>query len=163
MKRKRSCLIFAVVIILAPFVIIASILLKKEFVQGEGAPVPGNDVIVATYFHGTVRCPSCLDIERLSMTALEGMFTAEMERGELLWRSIDYDQPGNEHYTKQYHLQHPSLVILRIAGSEEKEWKLLDKTWNLAEKDPDALVSYVQQEVLALLGGHLDFTSGTRR
>lgn len=108
-------------------------------------------MVVASYFHGTIRCQACLEIERLSESVITERFAPELKSGKLVWKTIDYDQPQNAHYSKHYQLPFPSLVIARFQNGQEKEWKRLSKTWDLVEKDPDALMTYVQEEVVALL------------
>ncbi len=110
-----------------------------------------DDVVVASYFHGTIRCQACLDIERLSKSVMTERFASELISGKLVWKSIDYDLPENSNYSKHYQLPFPSLIIARFRNGREQEWKRLGKTWDLVDKDPDALMAYVQREVLELL------------
>jgi len=119
--------------------------------ESEHAP-PGGNMIVATYFHGTIRCPGCLEIERISRTVVERTFPAELSNGALLWQSVDYDLPANGHYMKRYRLPYPSLVLSRIQDGKEREWKVLSRMWDLVGRDQEALASYVQDELVAMLG-----------
>ena len=151
LRHNRWNIRILLVVLLFLSACMASSWAKERLIGGMASAMPAKGMVVATYFHGTIRCQACLEIERLSKAALERQFSSELASGALVWKSIDYDQPKNNHYFKHYQLPHPSLVISRFQNGQEKEWKILGKTWDLVDKDPDALMSYVQEEVLALL------------
>lgn len=102
--------------------------------------------VMAYYFHGTVRCQTCLLIEALARTAVEQQFGAELGAKRLIWESVNYDLPENRHFLTDYKLPCPSLVlVLRQEGKPER-WKLLADTWQLVH-EPAKLNHYVQTEV----------------
>ncbi|MCX6354128.1 MAG: nitrophenyl compound nitroreductase subunit ArsF family protein [Candidatus Aureabacteria bacterium] len=151
LKQNRRNAWTLLVVFLFLSACMASGWVKERLTGGMASAMPEKGMVAATYFHGTIRCQACLEIEKLSKAALERQFSSELASGALVWKSIDYDQPQNNHYFKHYQLPHPSLVISRFQNGQKKEWKILGKTWDLVDKDPDALMSYVQEEVLALL------------
>ncbi|HLP77309.1 MAG TPA: nitrophenyl compound nitroreductase subunit ArsF family protein, partial [Candidatus Paceibacterota bacterium] len=65
--------------------------------------------VTAFYFHGTVRCETCLAIELLAKQAVQRRFALELADKRLVFASINYDEPENQHYREQYKLPHPSL------------------------------------------------------
>jgi len=123
---------------------------------GFDATVTGNGLgnvsekVIAYYFHGTIRCPSCLDIERYSRQTIYDSFFQELYDGSLEWRSVDYDLPRGAHFSTDYHLSLPSLVLVKFKGDQQVDWKVLGKTWEFV-RDTDALVSYVRDELLVFL------------
>jgi hypothetical protein len=92
-----------------------------------------NRQVVAYYFHGTIRCETCLKIEKQARQALEWRFPVEMAEKRLVFKAVNYDQPENAHYLKDYKLPCPSLVMVRQKGGNDEKWKLLDKTWEHVE------------------------------
>jgi len=46
----------------------------------------GEERVVATYYHGTIRCFECLEIERFSRQTLEERFAEQLAAGKLEWR-----------------------------------------------------------------------------
>ena len=69
--------------------------------------------VIAYYFHGTVRCETCLTIERQARELITRRFLAAVE-----FKSVDYDPPENAHYRKDYQLPCPSLVLVRQNGGK---------------------------------------------
>lgn len=102
--------------------------------------------IIAYYFHGTRRCPSCKKIEAYSQEAVQTGFGEDLKSGKMEWRVVNTDDSPNEHYMKDYQLYTKSLVLSHIEGGKETQWKNLEKVWELLG-DKEAFVKYVQDEV----------------
>lgn len=111
-----------------------------------GSPKATNEQIVAYYFHGTVRCETCLKIEKQAREAIERRFPVAMAEKRLVFKPVNYDKPENAHFLKDYRLPCPSLVVVRQKGGKDEKWKLLDKTWDHVE-NPFKLNEYVEGEV----------------
>jgi len=111
---------------------------------------PVNDTlshkIVAYYFHGTRRCPSCMKIEAYSQEAIQTGFAEDLKSGKMQWQVINTDESPNEHYLKDYQLYTKSLILSRVENGKEIKWKNLEKVWELLG-DKEAFVKYVQDEV----------------
>ena len=60
-----------------------------------GEAKPATPQVVACYFHGTVRCASCLAIETRAGEVITNRFRAEMALGRLVFKSLNYDKPEN--------------------------------------------------------------------
>ncbi len=69
--------------------------------------------VIAYYFHGKVRGKTCLKIEQEARAAVTGRFAAEMASERLVFRVVNYDLPENAHFSKDYKLPCPSLVLVR--------------------------------------------------
>ena len=81
----------------------------------------------ATYFHTTLRCPTCHRIETLSAEAIKKTFAKELKEGVLVWRAITVDESENRHYNADYQLFTKSIIIYEVAfnqyvTSELKAW-----------------------------------------
>ena len=59
------------------------------------------------YLHGNVRCPTCREIEATSEEAVTSGFAGELKSGQVQWQVINYETPGNEHYTRTTKSWHP--------------------------------------------------------
>lgn len=106
----------------------------------------------AYYFHRTLRCATCLSIERQSQAAIELAYDGDLSAGTLEWRAINIEEPGNEHFEQDFELQTQSLVLVESAGERVTRWKLLPRVWELVE-DPDGFQQYVVREVALFIGG----------
>lgn len=108
--------------------------------------------IIAYYFHGTVRCETCLLIEKLAKIVIEQEFSGELASNRLAFTSVNYELPENAHFLTDYKLPCPSLVLVRRTDGKEEAWKLLGDTWQLVH-DPIKLNAYVETEVRNFLNG----------
>jgi hypothetical protein len=108
--------------------------------------------VVAYYFHGNFRCQTCRKIEALSREAMESGFPEDLKAGRLEWRVINVEEPGNEHFVRDYQLFSKSLVLVAKEGSKQTRWKNLQKVWTVVG-DKEAFIQYVQDEIRAYRGG----------
>ena len=107
---------------------------------------------VAYYFHRTLRCQTCLAIEKQSGDAIESAYSGELSAGTLEWRPVNIEERGNEHFEQDFDLQTQSLVLVQMDGERVARWKLLPKVWDLVQ-DPYGFQDYVVVEVARFLGG----------
>jgi len=108
--------------------------------------------IIAYYFHGNFRCPTCLSIEAYSQEALKEAFPDEIAAGTLEWQAVNTDEVWNTHFIQEFNLQFGSLVIADASGEKTRQWKNLVKVWELV-RDKDAFFEYVQAETKPFLEG----------
>jgi hypothetical protein len=109
----------------------------------------GNRKVVAYYFHGRVRCVSCVKIESLSGKVIRERFPEEFRTGRLAFREVNVEDPGNRHFIDDYRLTSQSLVIVGYRDGRQVRWKNLEKVWTLLNSERE-FIPYVQ-------GGVSDF------
>jgi len=102
--------------------------------------------VMAYYFHNTIRCVSCLEIEKIARGAIEEKFANELESGRVQWRLVNMELDENKHFITDYDLTAPSLVYSRIEKERQVMWQKLDQVWDLLD-DPGVLGRYVQSEL----------------
>jgi len=95
--------------------------------------------VVAYYFHGNARCPTCHKLEQYSKEAI----------GPGL-KVVNVDEKENGHYIKDYQLYTKSLVLSLVKGGKEIKWKNLDKIWEYSG-NRQKFIDYVKKEMSALL------------
>jgi hypothetical protein len=122
--------------------------------SGEGSTsVRTAPVLVAYYFHGTSRCPTCLKIEQYARDAIDGAYQAEIGSGRVRWEAVNYDEPANEHFVKDYDLVASSLVVIvSDQSAAPSAWRKLDRIWDLVG-DEQGFKNYVIDEVKNMLRG----------
>jgi len=106
--------------------------------------------VTVFYFHRTVRCHSCLQIEEWARQAIETHFGGELAGGVIAWRPVNIEEPGNEHFEKDYELTTQSLVLVRMRDGQPTEWKNLKSVWEFLG-DYAAMTEYVRSELSAFL------------
>ena len=115
------------------------------------ADTPREAKVVATYFHGTFRCQTCLNIESLARFNVTDVMADDIEDGLLVWRLVNYDKEENVHFEKEFGLEGPTLVVTLEQSGEILKWERLDRVWDLYSDVP-AFDKYV----LKTLEGFLD-------
>ena len=111
--------------------------------------LPG-DYVTLYYFHGTIRCQTCLDMESNAKKVLETYFSSRVEDGTLRWQVVNIDLPENYHYVDEYIIMYNTLVIQSYKNDEAGEWKELWEAWDLSEKG-ERYIQYVRDEVASFL------------
>ena len=112
------------------------------------APVKGK--VVATYFHSDARCKTCRTIEAYAREAVETGFPEALKDGRLEWRTVNVSASDNDRYVKEFSLTSQMVVLERYAGDERREWKALERVWELV-RDKAAFQPYVKAETKAFL------------
>jgi hypothetical protein len=120
-------------------------------VAAEGSAGPSHKVI-AYYFHGTFRCPTCRIIEAYTQEAVEGGFAPALKDGRLEWQVLNVEDPGNEHFAKDYQLFTKSVVIADFRDGKQVRWKNLKNVWQLTG-NKDGFLQYIRDEVSSYLEG----------
>jgi len=116
------------------------------------APTAQGDQVVAYYFHGTFRCPTCHKLEQYAKESIETNFKDDLASGKLSFQVVNVENKGNEHYAKDYQLYTKSVVLSLLKDGKEIRSKNLDKIWQLVG-NKEQYESYVRDEVAAFLKG----------
>ena len=156
MSGKKLLTGFLLVFVMAS----VGFLLVKEARRGSqavsrpsGKAVAAQGVSVAAYyFHGRVRCVSCVKIGNLSGKAIRERFPEELRTGRLAFREVNIDDPANRHFIDDYGLSSQSLVIVEYRDGRQVRWKNLEKIWTLLDSEKEFL-PYVQEGVSSYLKG----------
>jgi thiol-disulfide isomerase/thioredoxin len=111
----------------------------------------GSDVkVVAYYFHGTMRCPTCHKLEQYSKEVIEANFKNALDLGNLEFKVVNVEDKGNEHYVNDYQLYTKMLVLSLVRDSKEVRSKNLVKIWEYVG-NKQKFFDYVKSEVTDFL------------
>jgi len=102
--------------------------------------------VIAYYFHPTIRCIACITVESIAAETIEEAFREQLADGRLVWMRINIDEEHSEDYKKQFELLGSSLVIAKLDGGNNMQYKKLTKVWELLSQ-PQALSEYVEREI----------------
>lgn len=108
---------------------------------GKESVLPNTDkkgVLFVYYFHGNKRCMTCNRIEELTKQALQAKFAGQLADGKVVFRSVNLDEPANEHFIKDFQLA-AKTVVMQKDGKFEK----FDEVWDLAG-EPAKFTGYIQ-------------------
>jgi len=150
MKPKTVVTVVLLLFVAASVVVLAARSFGPK--PQQGGPQPPDDGVVAYYFHGNTRCPTCRSIEEYAHEAVQTGFAKELADGRLRWQVVNYEEPENEHFATDYELVAPTVLLAEIRGGSQIDWKNLPEVWELVGEKP-AFIAFVQQNVRAMLEG----------
>jgi hypothetical protein len=114
--------------------------------QAEVGPERPETAVVVYYFFDSIRCQSCISMESYTGQVVKGDFAKELKAGELLWKPVDTEKAGNEHYLKDFGVLTKSVVVAEVKNGKPARFKNLARVWELV-KDEAAFKRYVKEEV----------------
>ena len=114
------------------------------------ADTPSGGKVIAYYFHGNSRCPTCYKLEQYSREAVETNFKDVLASGRLVFKAVNVEDKGNEHYTGDYQLYTKSLILSLVKNGKEIKWENLDKIWGYVG-NKQRFIDYVKSSVTDLL------------
>lgn len=112
-----------------------------------GEPAAKESRFVVYYFHGARRCRTCRTIEAYAEEVVRSRFAEQLNSGALEWRAVNYDEPENEHFIRDFGLVSSSLVIVEMQAAEPVRFSVLQQAWSLV-RDKPGFDRYVHQSIL---------------
>jgi hypothetical protein len=112
----------------------------------ENDPGRARPIVIAYYFHRTIRCIPCITVEAVAAETIEKAFHEQLADGRLIWMRINLDDNGGQGYEKQFDISGSALVVAKVNERIGMQYKKLTKVWELLS-DPDALSEYVEDEI----------------
>jgi hypothetical protein len=106
--------------------------------------------VIAYYFHGSVRCPTCRNMEKYSREAIETNFNDALASGKLDFQVLNVEERVNEHFAKEYQLYTKSLILSLVKDGKEVRYKNLDKIWEYV-RNKQEFIDYVTAEINGFL------------
>ncbi|MFC1514885.1 nitrophenyl compound nitroreductase subunit ArsF family protein [Candidatus Omnitrophota bacterium] len=106
--------------------------------------------VIAYYFHGNARCPTCHKMEQYTKEAIEENFKDELAQGSLVVKTVNVDEKENEHFLDDYQLYTKTLIISRRENGKEIEHKNLTRIWEYVS-DKNRFFDYVTTEINSYL------------
>lgn len=127
------------------FLIVIAIISAGFFAYASDGKSPSPKVM-AYYFHGAARCPTCHKLEQYSREAVETNFKDALASGKLEFKVVNVEEKENAHYAKDYQLYTKSLVLSLLKDGKEIKSKNLTKIWEYV-RDKQRFFDYVSEEV----------------
>ena len=127
-------------------VFILLVFLYGSFANAQDASTKPTSQVIAYYFHGDLRCPTCYMLEQYSKEALETNFKKELASGKLVFRAVNTDEKVNKHFVNDYQIYTKSLVLSLVKDGKETKSKNLTKIWEYVS-NRQKFFGYVTEEV----------------
>ena len=104
-----------------------------------------KDALIVYYLHGTQRCVTCNKIEDLARKTIEEKYAKELANGLVAFKSVNVEEPANEHFIKDFQLSIRSVVMQKGTKYEK-----FDDVWTLV-REPEKFASYLQNGAARML------------
>ena len=92
---------------------------NKATMAKNDAAAPG--AIRIYYFHGSIRCHTCVSVDENTHQYLKELFPVKMDKGEIVFQSINIDKDERPDLVKKYQIYGQTLLFI-------KSDKVIDKT-----------------------------------
>jgi len=115
---------------------------------GTGGPL--RDGLMVYYFHSNTRCPTCEAIQTQAHETVQESFSGPLKSGEIVWKTLNYEEPAASDLAKKFEIQMPVVVLARISDGRIEDWSRLDQVWGLVGDKP-AFAEYLRKEVQGML------------
>jgi hypothetical protein len=89
------------------------------------------------YFHRTIRCIGCINVEEAAFEAVSADHSANVENGSLEWRSINFDEEENAHYASRYDLYSQELILIEIRDGVPVRNTKIAEVWEHWNSKPE--------------------------
>lgn len=106
--------------------------------------------LVVYYFHSNVRCVTCRAIESQSHDAVQTSFATELADGQMVWKTLNYEEADGMDLGRQFEVQVPVVVLAQMKDGQLNDWKRLDRVWALVS-DKEGFTDYVETEINKML------------
>lgn len=106
--------------------------------------------IIAYYFFGNQRCPTCMKIEAYTQESLNTNFENEIDSKLIVWKPVNVESADNAHFINDFQLDMKMVVLTKMVDGELKTWKKLKEVWPLSG-DREAFFDYIKTETEAFL------------
>ncbi len=105
-----------------------------------------RDVVEVLYFHGTQRCKSCVEAERIVQSVLAEQYTEAIEQGKLRYRTIDII--NDEDIANEYKVVWSSLLLVDYDTNGER---IIEDLTDVAFLNADKLSIELSNRIATML------------
>lgn len=141
LKGALRFILLAFVLASLAWVVVRETKTVKPQSESETAVAAKADALIVYYFHGSRRCTTCMKIEELASQAVTANFAEKLASGDVVFRSVNLEAPGNEHFVKDFDLI-TNTVVMQRGDKFEK----FDDIWDLVGT-PEPFELYIKAGV----------------
>lgn len=107
-----------------------------------------KDRVEILYFYGKQRCATCIAIEKNTRETVEAVFADEVEKGVLVFRTIDITKKENEKIADKYEVTWSSLFICKWKNGKEKYENLTEFAFKNARNAPETFKKGLETKIM---------------
>lgn len=72
-----------------------------------------NNIIHVYYFHGSIRCETCVAVDENTHQYLQELFPKQMNSGKIIFQSINIDKKEMPNLIKKYEIYGQTLLFIK--------------------------------------------------
>ena len=110
-----------------------------------------KDKVIAYYFRGTFRSPSCRHLEKNCREVIEANFKDALASGKLEFQVVILGDKGEGYYVNYYKIYARTLILSLVKNGKETEWKNLDRVGEFFD-NREGFSDYLKKEINIFLG-----------
>ena len=111
--------------------------------ENTAAKVKQSNPVEVYYFHLSRRCMTCQTVEKVAEEAVKENFSKELERGDVVFKSVNLEEKANKDLMKKLKVSGQSLLI--VDGKEKVD--ITDKGFLYAVNEPQKLKSEIKSQI----------------
>lgn len=92
-----------------------------------------SNTIQVYYFHGSIRCETCVAVDEKTHHYLQDLFPDKMQNGEIIFQSINIDKNERPDLINKYQIYAQTLLIIK----GDKVIDVTDDAFMLVPTNPD--------------------------
>ena len=132
-------------LLLSSLILVFAVFFSETSMAQQSAHID-SIVIHVTYYHGTIRCHTCLMIEQFSAMTMQSSFGKQIADGAIVWKAEDYEKENDTVAVEKYGLENQALIISKQMNGKETDWQNLPKIWDYVG-DYDKFSKYVEERI----------------
>ena len=106
-----------------------------------------NNEVEVLYFHGSMRCRTCVAIEKVTKELIDTQFANDVKSGKLIFKEVDLGTKDGEKLGDKYEIAFSSILIVKKDGSKEKVANLTEDGFKYAINDKAKLQSIISAQI----------------
>ena len=135
--------LFIALLLFAPFVACTAQPSNKQAESSDN----NSDKIEAYYFHFTLRCEACLNIEARAKESLENLYPNHIKTGLITFNAYNLDEAPNREMAKKLGIYSQALLIVK----GDKKVNLTNEGFLYATVKPEKFKEIINEKVDGLM------------
>lgn len=147
MKKTFTILILAFVALSVLMIFIGKTdkNVSDENLNAADTDLPSKAQLALYYFHGDVRCQTCLALENFAKLTVDSLYNDKVESEDLIFQTVNYDLEQSKNLVDQLGITYQALVIVDYRV-EPPTVVNLEKIWDYSS-DQAAYSAYVKENL----------------
>jgi hypothetical protein len=129
--------------------LLAILILPFGVVKSQDVTKAVQPKVEVYYFHGTMRCPTCLAVEEQTRKTLDENFPEELKAGTVKLSVLNFEESENKALAEKFQIGWSSLIL--YVPESGKTVNLTEDAFANARSNPDEFRGELQKAIKELM------------